>query len=46
MIKKILLVFYSIVLYEMGVAYLEIHLLSGVITYIVIDGVGYLKFIG
>lgn len=44
-IYVIMLLFYSVTLYEIGVSFLAIHLLSMVITYVVIDGFAYIKFI-
>jgi hypothetical protein len=44
-IYVIMLLFYSVTLYEIGVWFLAIHLLSMVITYVVIDGFAYIKFI-
>lgn len=41
-----MLLFNSAVLYDVGVSFLPVHLLAMVITYIAIDGLGYLKFIG
>lgn len=40
----IILIFYSVCLYELGISYLPIHFLTVVITYIGIDGLGYFKF--
>jgi len=46
LLSGIMLLFYSAALYDMGVSFLPAHLLAMVITYIAIDGLGYLKFIG
>lgn len=45
LLSGITFVFYSISLYKFGESYLVTHLFALLITYIVIDGLGYLKFI-